>query len=278
MGRNPSATCPPCPRRRVAETDAPSTGWVSMSPPRRSYFEFSNARSPLSCSACIVLPGRMAPPGPHGSACAILSARRILPDPAGFSLPWVIRSLPKPAGSWRRWRLHRGLRIAHAFGCEFVARHPHRPHDFRHARARDAHALGDPSDGDQFVLSVHRQFLSTSCVYAAGCRKDLQASPMRPEGIRCENGGIMRERRWRGHIPDWDVSGWRRHTGGHEGHRSSAFMACPKSTSVKAIGHPGTGLKTLTAKKQLPPSGSQLTEKPENGGMKPFSTCGKGHR
>lgn len=29
----------------------PSTGWVSMSPPRRSYFEFSNARSPLSCSA-----------------------------------------------------------------------------------------------------------------------------------------------------------------------------------------------------------------------------------
>lgn len=39
-------------------------------------------------------------------------------------------------------------------------------------------------DGDQFVLSVHRQFLSTSCVYVAGCRKDLQASPMRPEGIR----------------------------------------------------------------------------------------------
>lgn len=37
------------------------------------------------------------------------------------------------------------------------------------------------------------------------------------------------------------------------------------------LGTPGTGLKTLTAKKQLPPSGLQLTEKPENGGMKPFS-------
>ena len=66
-----------------------------------------------------------------------------------------------------------------------------------------------------------------------------------------ENGGIMRERRWRGYIPDWDVSGWRRHTGGHEGHRSSAFMACPKSTSVKAIWAPRDRLEDVNCKKAV---------------------------